>query len=143
MTQHPTPDLLPPGTRLPPDARIRATSHERNTAATVSLFCAVWWPASVLVYLLGPELFMLVTGSNLLPAFIALPMATGIFFAPCLGIVAGHIGLYRALKHPALRTSKWRALSGLGLGYVWLVALLLVTNLGVALVDGLTHLGRG
>jgi hypothetical protein len=143
MALHPTPDLLPPGTRLPPYARISNTSRERNTAAAVSLFCAMLWPASLLAWLLAPGLSMLLTGDQQPPELIPTLATVGITCAPFVGIVAGHVGFYRALKYPTLHASQKRALIGLVLGYVWLVALLLITGLGVALAYWLTHLGRG
>ena len=143
MTLHPTPDLLPPGMRLPSGARISDTPSERNTAAAVSLFCAVLWPVSLLAWLAAPGLSKLLTGDLQPPEIISTLATVGITCAPFVGIGAGHIGLYRALKHPALRASKWRALSGLVLGYVGLVALLVLSGLGPGLVYLLTHQGRG
>src|SRR5215813_9650970 len=123
MPLNPTPDLLPPGTRLPPDARISdTTSREQNTAATVSLFCAVLWPASVLVWVLAPGLSVLLTGDQQAFDFVETLATVAITCAPFVGIVAGHIGLFRALLHPALRPNQRLALIGLALGYLWIAA---------------------
>jgi len=59
---------------------------------------------------------------------------------PVAGIIAGGIGLYRAIRQPLLRKSRWLALAGLLLGCLWLVGIFLLSELGPALVYWVPHL---
>jgi hypothetical protein len=38
-----------------------------------------------------------------------------------VGAIAGAIGLYRAVKQPLLRNSRWWAATGLALGILWCI----------------------
>jgi hypothetical protein len=137
MTLAPIPDRDSRVTGLPPGAHIDPTPwRKRNSAASVSLFCAILWPVSLLV----PLTISLVTQSQELPGAVVLLSGLSLNVAPIVGIVSGHIALYRSLKDPALRPSRWRAIVGLAFGYLWLVALLFISDAGVALIYWFEHL---
>lgn len=111
------------------DSRVR-----RNRTATLSLMCGVVWPLTILV----PALFNLLTGGPKLPGPtlpdpLVLALQAGFAVLPPIGIIAGAIGLYRAHAQPALRHSRWQAITGLVLGCLWLVGIFVFSFAGLAL----------
>ena len=69
-----------------------------------------------------------------LPEQVYTLLQCGFTLLPLVGIVAGGIGIYRAIRQPRLRRSRWLALAGLLLGCLWLVGIFLLSELGPALV---------
>ncbi|HEX5547593.1 MAG TPA: hypothetical protein VFX24_09290 [Ktedonobacterales bacterium] len=114
-----------------------------NGAAILSLVCAILWPLTLAAILYvnsvantsGP-------GSTALPA--PEPLSTllqcGFTILPIGGIIAGGVGLYRAIRQPLLRKSLWLALTGLLLSFLWLVGIFLLSSAGAALVYWIQHL---
>ena len=110
---------------------MQPTHHEyrapgnHNSAAILSLICAVMWPLTLAAIMYvnsvanssGP-------GSTAAPA--PEPLSTllqcGFTVLPIAGIIAGGVGLYRAIRQQLLRKSVWLALTGLLLGCLWFVA---------------------
>jgi hypothetical protein len=132
MTQSPPSNILPGG------ARVRyAPEPTRNSAAIASLLCAPLWP---LGYIL-PGIVALFTGTPTQPAVVEdLIVPLCLTVGPVAGIIAGHVGLYRAIKHPRLRRGWWLAVMGLAFGYLWLAGILVISDAGPALVNWLGHL---
>lgn len=95
-----------------------------NGAAILSLVCAILWPLTLAAMLYvnsvantsGP-------GSTASPA--PEPLSTllqcGFTMLPIAGIIAGGTSLYRAIRQPLLRRSRWLALVGLLLGCLWFI----------------------
>lgn len=100
-----------------------------NGAAFLSIVCAILWPLTLATILYingvantsGP-------GSTATPA--PEPLSTllscGFTLLPVAGIIAGAIGLYRAIQQPRLRKSLWWALPGLLLSCLWFVTAYIV-----------------
>ncbi|HEX8035934.1 MAG TPA: hypothetical protein VF510_18910 [Ktedonobacterales bacterium] len=116
------------------------TTHH-NSTAVLSLVCAVLWPLSFLV----PAIFNVVTGGPRLPGS-TLPepliqlFQLGFAILPVASIIAGSVGVYRALSQHELRNTLWQAVVGLALGCMWLVGVFVLSFAGVALVHRLSHL---
>jgi hypothetical protein len=109
-------------TRTPHQYHYRAP-RERNDMVGLSLFCAALWPLLILipfvVYLLafnhpGPT-------TQTVPAPLWALYGFAFFALPVTGVIAGGVGLYRALHEPLLRKSRWWAVVGLLLSCLWLV----------------------
>jgi len=119
----------------------RAMTSHHNGTALLSLLCAVLWPLSFLV----PAIFSVVTGGPRLPGP-TLPepllqlFQLGFAILPVASIIAGGIGVYRALRQPGLRSTLRQAVVGLALGCMWLVGVFVLSFARVALVHGLSHL---
>lgn len=64
----------------------------------------------------------------------------GFALLPVASIIAGSVGVYRALSRPELRSTLWQAVVGLALGCMWLVGVFVLSFAGVALVHWLSHL---
>ncbi|MGZ3585475.1 MAG: hypothetical protein ACXVCT_22255 [Ktedonobacterales bacterium] len=116
------------------------TSH-RNGAALLSLVCAVLWPLSFLV----PAIFNVVTGGprlpgSTLPAPLTQLFQLGFAILPVASVIAGSIGIYRALSRSELRSTLWQAVVGLALGCMWLGGVFVLSFAGVALLHWLSHL---
>lgn len=119
----------------------RGTAHQWSGAGAVQercsdaeLICAALWPLTVLV----PAVFNLLTGgprlpAPTLPAPLLLMLQAGFAVLAPLGIIAGADGLYRAFTVAALRHTRWRAVTGLVLGCLWLVGIFIFSFAGLAL----------
>jgi hypothetical protein len=105
----------------------RAPSNH-NGAATLSLLCATLWPLMILIPFAVYLLAMNTPGSTTQPAPDLLwTLYVFAFFAlPVTGVIAGGVGLYRALNEPRLRKSRWWAVVGLLLSCLWLVGYFLI-----------------
>ena len=120
---------------MQPSAYQDNMSSEHNGAAILSLICAVVWPLSFLI----PAVFNVVTGGPKLPApiipnAVSFLLESGFALLPIIGIVAGSIGLYRAMKRPALKSTRWQALVGLLLGCLWIIGIFVLSDLGSAFI---------
>jgi hypothetical protein len=71
-----------------------------------------------------PVVISQVQQSPLLPNWIATLTQLGIVSTPAIGMISGVIGLTGSLRQPELRGGRWRAIVGLVLGCLWLVATL-------------------
>src|SRR5262249_37422100 len=101
-------DLSPNG--LPPGSRVSySTTPPRNGAVALSLVCAILWPICLFV----PILTMQLRNTPTFPDWLGTLFGFGLFTAPVIGIIAGGVGLYRALRTSDLRASWWRAVVGL------------------------------
>jgi hypothetical protein len=108
---------LPPGSRISdPDAR------RRNDAVGLSLVCAILWPICFVV----PIVVMQLEGRPILPGWLTSLTGFGLVTAPVVGILAGAVALYRALRFPALRGAWWMALVGLLVNLLWLAGIRLL-----------------
>lgn len=106
-----------PVTGLPPGARVvDPTALRRNGAVSLSLVCAVLWPVCLAV----PILIMRVSGRPEYPDWVGALTGFGLVTTPVVGLIAGGAGLFRALKWPELRASRWGAIIGLIFGALWL-----------------------
>lgn len=119
------------------------TSSGSNGAAILSLVCAVVWPLSFLI----PAVFNVVTGGPKLPGptipdGVTFLLESGFALLPILGIVAGGIGLYRALKRPMLKSTRWQAVVGLLLGCLCVVGIFVLSDAGPAFIYWLSHQTR-
>ncbi|HEX5159647.1 MAG TPA: hypothetical protein VFW17_20725 [Ktedonobacterales bacterium] len=102
----------------------RAPSNH-NGAAILSLVCVVLWPLTLAAMLYVNSVAITSgPGSTALPA--PEPLSTllqcGFTMLPVAGIIAGGVGLYRAIRQPLLRRSRWLALAILLLGCLWFIA---------------------
>lgn len=97
---------------------------EHNGAAILSIVCAILWPLAT------AAMFLIVGVANVAgpgatatpppePAYSLLDFA--FLILPIMGFIAGAIGLYRAVKQPLLRNSRWWAVTGLALGILWCI----------------------
>ena len=75
-----------------------------------------------------------------LPEQVYTLLQCGFTLLPLVGIVAGGVGLYRAIRQPLLRRSRWLAIVGLLLGLLWFVGIFLLSEAGPALVYWVQHL---
>ncbi|HEY7343376.1 MAG TPA: hypothetical protein VH591_21070 [Ktedonobacterales bacterium] len=121
-------------------AEYRAPSSH-NGAAILSLVCAILWPLTIITMMLGNSVSNAPGASGeALPEQVYTLLQCGFTLLPVAGIIAGSIGLYRAIQQPLLRKSRWLALAGLLLGCLWLVGIFLLSELGVALAYWMQHL---
>lgn len=102
----------------------RAPSNH-NGAAILSLVCVVLWPLTLAAMLYVNSVAITSgPGSTALPA--PEPLSTllqcGFTMLPVAGIIAGGVGLYRAIRQPLPRRSRWLALAILLLGCLWFIA---------------------
>jgi hypothetical protein len=100
-----------------------------NGAAILSVVCAILWPLTLTAILyINSVANTSGAGSTALPA--PEPLSTllscGFTMLPVIGIVAGGLGLYRAIGWPRLRRSLWLALTGLLFGCLWFIAAYIV-----------------
>jgi hypothetical protein len=111
---------------------------EHNGAAILSLVCALLWPLCICILYVAN----LLTGGNgaALTEQAYFILASGFSFLPAAGIIAGGIGIYRAVKQPLLRQSLWLAVVGLLLGCLWLIGLVVLSDAGPALIYWISHL---
>jgi hypothetical protein len=63
---------------------------------------------------------MRVSGRPEYPDWVGALTGFGLVVTPVVGLVAGGVGLYRALKRPELRASRWGPIIGLAFGALWL-----------------------
>jgi len=114
---------------------------DHNGAAILSLVCGVLWLLSIITMVLANSVSNAPGASGeALPEQVYTLLQCGVTLLPLVGIVAGGIGLYRAIRQPRLRRSRWLALAGLLLGCLWLVGIFLLSDLGPALVYWVQHL---
>ena len=133
---------LPSLQRPAPSGHVTTDPSRRGaTPATVSLVCAVLWPLSLALSVASDALL---SGVQQVPVqgIVSFVLECCIALAPPVGLVAGGIAAYRAATRPAPRPTRTRAIIALALNVLWLVALLLVTDLGAALVYWATSWGR-
>ena len=98
---------------------------ERNGLAILSLVCAILWPLTLAAILYvnsmantsGPG-----ESASPAPEPLSTLLSCGFALLPVASIIAGGVGVYRALRHLRLRTSLWWALPGLLLGCFWFIA---------------------
>jgi hypothetical protein len=115
------------------------SSH--NGAAIFSLVCGVLWPLTIITMMLGNSVSNAPGASGeALPEQVYTLLQCGFTVLPVAGIIAGGVGLYRAIRQPLLRRSRWLALAGLLLGFLWFVGIFLLSELGSALVYWVQHL---
>ena len=118
----------------------RAPSNH-NGAAILSLVCAVLWPLTIITMMLGNSMSNAPGASGeALPEQVYTLLQCGFTVLPLVGIVAGGVGLYRAIRQPLLRRSRWLAIVGLLLGLLWFVGIFLLSEAGPALVYWVQHL---
>ncbi|HEU4783951.1 MAG TPA: hypothetical protein VFS83_11470 [Ktedonobacterales bacterium] len=118
----------------------RAPSNH-NGAAILSLACAILWPLSIIIMMLGNSVSNAPGSAGpVLPEQVYTLLQCGFTLLPLVGIVAGGVGLYRAIRQPLLRRSRWLALVGLLLGCLWLGGIFLLSEAGPALVYWIQHL---
>ena len=118
----------------------RAPSNH-NGAAILSLVCGVLWLLSITTMVFGNSVSNAPGASGeALPEQVYTLLQCGFIVLPIAGIIAGGVGLYRAIRQPLLRRSRWLALTGLLLGCLWLVGIFLLSELGPALVYWVQHL---
>lgn len=95
---------------------------EHNGAAAVSLVCAALWALSITVLYVSN---LAASGPNTTGSALSQPvyflLTCGFTMAPVVGAIAGAIGLYRAVKQPLLRKSRWWTATGLALGILWCI----------------------
>jgi hypothetical protein len=113
-----------------------AASRPRNAAAWLSLACAALWPACLIAIVVATGL----SPDHSVPALLEFFASLGLDLAPFAAIVLGVVGLYGALKRRVPRGTAWPAAIGLALGLLWVVGIFLISDLGAALVNWLTHL---
>ena len=100
-----------------------------NGAAILSVVCAALWPLTLAAILYvnsvantsGPG-----GSASPAPEPLSTLLSCGFTLLPVIGIIAGGIGLYRAIRQQRLRRSLWLALPGLLLGCLWLTAAYIV-----------------
>lgn len=99
----------------------RAPSNH-NGAAILSLVCGVLWLLSITTMMLANSVSNAPGASGeALPEQVYTLLQCGFTLQPIAGIIAGGVGLYRAIRQPRLRRSRWLALAGLLLGCLWTV----------------------
>jgi hypothetical protein len=109
-------------TGLSPGSRVGdAAAPRHNSAATLSLICALLWP----LCLLGPILIMQVGIRPHYPDWGGALIGPVLFATPVIGVISGVVGMVRSLRAPAQRASWWRAVVGVVLGFIWLLATVL------------------
>src|SRR5262249_41097559 len=105
---------------LPPGSRVQASAPpHHNSAVILSLICALLWPICYLV----PPLTMQISNRPTFPDWLGTLTACGLVTTPVIGMLAGGVGLHRALRTRELRASWWCAVVGLVFGALWLVGI--------------------
>lgn len=97
---------------------------EHNGLAILSIICAILWPLTLAAILYvnsvantsGPG-----SSASPPPEPLSTLLSCGFALLPVAGIIAGAIGLYRAIRHPRLRKSLLLAIPGLLLGCLWFI----------------------
>jgi hypothetical protein len=131
MSQPPYPNGTPAGARID-----YSPKSAQNSAAYSSVVFGVLWLAGLAVPLVMSANTRNPQSSQLLETCAGFAL----WFGGPLAIIFGHIGLYRAVRHRELRDSLGWAIAGVLLGYLWLAALLFLTEAGVELLYWVTHL---
>ncbi len=99
---------------------------EHNGAAILSLVCAILWPLTIITMMLGNSASNAPgTPGPALPEQLYTLLQCGFTLLPVVGIIAGGVGLYRAIRQPQLHDTRWLALASLLLGCLWLVGIFL------------------
>ena len=91
-----------------------------------------------------PAVFNVVTGGPKMPGpapsdGVSFLLESGFALLPIIGIVAGGIGLYRALKWPMLKSTRWQAVVGLLLGCLWVIGIFVLADAGPPLISWISH----
>jgi hypothetical protein len=95
---------------------------DHNGAAILSLVCGVLWLLSIITMVLANSVSNAPGASGeALPEQVYTLLQCGVTLLPLVGIVAGGVGLYRAIRQPLPRRSRWLALVGLLLGCLWFI----------------------
>jgi hypothetical protein len=127
--------------RSPSDSYHVTTTSAHNGAAILSVVCAALWPLSFLIPVLvnattsGPR-----SAAASLPMFVDFLLACGFGLLPVVGVAVGSLGLYRAMSQPALRRTRWIAITGIVLNCLWFFGTFLLSDLGPAIVYWFQHL---
>lgn len=109
--------------------------------AVLSVICAILWPLTILtMFLINVDHSISGSASPVQPEFAYFLLSCGFLLLPVVAIVAGAIGFFGALRQPAVRHSRWLALTGMLLGCVWLVATFVLSDAGPALLYWRWHL---
>jgi hypothetical protein len=64
----------------------------------------------------------------------------GFAILPIVGVIAGIIGLYRALTQPAIQSTRWQALVGLIFWCQWVAGIFVFSFAGLELLHWLQSL---
>ena len=114
---------------------------DHNGAAILSLVCGVLWLLSIITMVLANSVSNAPGASGeALPEQLYTLLQCGFTLLPMVGIIAGGVGLYRAIRQPQLHDTRWLALASLLLGCLWLGGIFLLSDLGAALVYWAQHL---
>ena len=121
--------MQPPSSQPTYGQLVAVAPNEHNSAAILSIICAVAWPLT-----LGAILYVNSVANTSGPEATAAPapeplstlLQCGFSLLPVAGIIAGGLGFYRAIRQRRLRRSLWLAVPGLLFGCLWFIAAYIV-----------------
>ena len=121
--------MQPPSSQPTYGQLVAVAPNEHNSAAILSIICAVAWPLT-----LGAILYVNSVANTSGPGATAAPapeplstlLQCGFSLLPVAGIIAGGISFYRAIRQRRLRRSLWLAVPGLLFGCLWFIAAYIV-----------------
>ena len=121
--------MQPPSSQPTYGQLVAVAPNEHNSAAILSIICAVAWPLT-----LGAILYVNSVANTSGPGATAVPapeplstlLQCGFSLLPAGGIIAGGLGFYRAIRQRRLRRSLWLAVPGLLFGCLWFIAAYIV-----------------
>ena len=118
----------PPRSDQPPAPALHTPPSERNSAAIISLVCAILWPLVLVAVLLWNSRGCTTTGTtttctgNATPTWFSTITGFVLIVLPPAGIIGGILGLVRSFTRPQMH-GRLLAAIGLLFGLLWLVAI--------------------